>query len=174
MNLKVFPFFAGAMALSMAFALPACSQTTNPAAPPQRNQMRPPNFLNLTADQQTRFEQIRQNERSQIGAILTADQKAQLQRDYPKGELRSNRQNRGTPPRPDQGTPSTGQDRGRPRLPFASLNLTAEQRSRIEAVQRTAREQMDAILTPEQRQQMQQHMQQHQQRRQNSQANQSR
>lgn len=48
---------------------------------------------------------------------------------------------------------------------FNSLNLTAEQRDRIEAVKRSSREQMDAILTPEQRQQLQQHKQQHQQRR---------
>lgn len=160
MNFKGLPFLAGAMALSMAVALPACSQATNSATPLQRNQMRPPNFLNLTAEQQTRMEQIHQNERSQIDAILTEEQKAQLQRD---------RQNHGTPPtRPNPGTPPTGQDRGRP-SPFASLNLTAEQRSRIEAVRRTAREQMDAILTPEQRQQLQQH-----QRQPNPQANQSR
>jgi Spy/CpxP family protein refolding chaperone len=151
-KIKPLPLLAGAIALSLsiASALPAFSQSTNPTAPTQRNQMRRPNFLNLTAQQQAQMEQIRQNKRSQIDAILTAEQKAQLQR------ARENR-----------GNSRAGERRGMPH-PLASLNLTAEQRSRIEAVMRSSREQMDAILTPEQRQQMQQHKQQHQQRRQAS------
>jgi hypothetical protein len=38
--------------------------------------MRRPNFLNLTPEQQARMEQIRQNQRSQIDALLTAEQNA--------------------------------------------------------------------------------------------------
>lgn len=153
-----------ALSLSVASALPAFSQSTNPTTPPQRDRMHRPNFLNLTPEQQARMEQIRQNERSQIDAILTADQKAQLQRD---------RQNRKPPTGENPGAPRSGENpgtprpkgrRGMPHQPFASLNLTAEQRTRIEAVMRSSREEMDKVLTPEQRQQLQQHMQQHQQR----------
>lgn len=170
MNSKVkpLPLLAGAIALSVSIAssLPASAQSTNPTAPPQRGQMHRPNFLNLTPEQQAKMEQIRQNERSQIDAILTADQKAQLQREWanrkpPTGEKP------GTPPTGEnRGTPPTGGNRRMPHSPFASLNLTTEQRSQIEAVRRSSREQMDAVLTPEQRQQIQQHQQQHQQRRQ--------
>ena len=140
------------VSLSTAFALPAFSQSNNPTASTQRHQMRPPHFLNLTAEQQAQIEQIRQNKRSQIDAILTTEQKAQLQ---------SERENRGNL--------HAGENRGMPRL-FASLNLTDEQRSQIEAVMRSSKEEMDAILTPEQRQQLQEHKQQHQQRHQSPQA----
>ncbi len=76
------------------------------------------------------MQQIRQAEREQMNNILTAEQRATLQ------TARQNRQN--------------------PRNVFESLNLTDEQKTRIEQVRRRSREQIDAILTPEQRQQMQQ------------------
>jgi len=153
-QIKPLPLLAGAIALSLSLAstLPAFSQPTGPSAPTEQNRMlRHRNWLNLTPDQQARMERIRQNARSQIDTILTTEQKELLQRD------RENREN-----------PRAGERRGMPRPPFASLDLTAEQRSRIEAVMRSSKEQIDALLTPEQRQQMQQHKQQHQQRRQAS------
>lgn len=121
----------------------------------QRGQMGRPNFLNLTSEQQARMEQIRQNERSQIEAILTAEQKAQLQ---------TQRGTRKAPTGENRRTPPTGENRGVPPAPFASLNLTTEQRSQIEAVRRSSREQMEAVLTPEQRQKVQEMQQQFQQR----------
>jgi Spy/CpxP family protein refolding chaperone len=48
-------------------------------------------------------------------------------------------------------------NRENPRQVFESLNLTADQRSQLDELRRNTREQIDAILTPEQRQQMQQH-----------------
>ena len=131
------------VSFSTAFALPAFSQSNQPTAPTQRHQMRPP-ILNLTAEQQAQIEQIREDKRSQIDAMLTAEQKAQLQQ-----------------AQENWGTPRAGENRGMPRL-FASLNLTDEQRSQIEAVMRSSKEEMNAILTPEQRQQLQEHRQQHQ------------
>lgn len=104
--------------------------------------------LNLTEEQQTALDQLRQNQRSQIDAILTDEQKAQIQ---------SARENRG---------PRGGEDRRMRPSPFDSLNLTAEQRTQIEAIRSAAKEQMDAVLTPEQRQQLELHRQQHQQQRQ--------
>jgi len=155
--MKQFPLLIGIVALSVsiASALPASSQSVNPKASTHRGQtqpgeMRRPNFLNLTAEQQAQMEQIRQSERSQIDAILTAEQKAQLQ---------SDRANRRPPTGENRRTPPNLEKRGVPSTPFASLNLTAEQRSQIEAVMRTSRAQMDALLTPEQRQQIQQHQQ---------------
>lgn len=145
-----------AIAVSLTLALPTLSQTTDAPSsapmPAQPGPMRRLNFLNLTSEQQAQIEQIHQNQRSQIDAILTEEQRTQLQQDF---------QNRG--PRPseeNQGSPRRGEGRGMRRSPFESLNLTAEQRSQIEAVMRSSREQMDAVLTDEQRQQLQQHQQQ--------------
>jgi periplasmic protein CpxP/Spy len=160
-KLRLLPLMAGVIALSVSIgsATPAFSQATNPTPPSEAGRhMRRHNFLNLTAEQQAQMEQIHQNTRSQIDAILTEEQRAQLQ---------SERENR---------TPRTGEFRRMPPdgngqmlpPPFASLNLTEEQRSQIEAVMRSSREQMDAVLTEEQRQQLEQHRQEHQQRRQES------
>lgn len=146
---KLLPLLASAIALSLpvGVALPAFSQSANPAPPTERHHsMRHLNFLNLTSDQQTQMDQIREDTRSQIEAILTPDQRAQLQRE---------RDNRDAP-RPNA-------DRGMHRL-FDTLNLTDDQRSQIETVIRSSKARMDAILTPEQRQQLQQHRQQHEQR----------
>jgi Spy/CpxP family protein refolding chaperone len=44
-----------------------------------------------------------------------------------------------------------------PPRPFDSLNLTDQQRARIRQVQDSCRQQMNDILTPEQRQKLQQH-----------------
>jgi Spy/CpxP family protein refolding chaperone len=158
-QIKPLSLLAGAIALSLslASALPAFSQSTEkPATPteqPTENRMpHPRNFLNLTSDQQTQMEQIHQNERSQIDNILTTEQKAQLE------TARANR-----------GAPGQGADRGMRGMRgrgFDSLNLTDEQRSQIESVRSTAKEQMDAVLTDEQRQQIEQHRQEHQERRQ--------
>jgi periplasmic protein CpxP/Spy len=174
-QVKVFSLLAGAIALSVPLVstLPAFAQSTNPPAPTQQEHMRRHNFLNLTSEQQSQIEQIRQDTRSQIDAILTEEQRAQLQ---------SERDSRGPRPGGDQGMPHPGGDQGMPRpdagqrpgsggdqgmrhSPFASLNLTAEQQSQIEAVMRSSRERMDAVLTSEQRQQLQQHLQQRQQNR---------
>ncbi len=168
MNSKVkpLPLLAGAITLSISIAsvIPAFAQSTPPTAPPQRGQMHRSNFLNLTPEQQARMEQIRKDERSQIDAILTADQKAQLQSEWANRKPFMGEKYRTPPTGENSGTPSTGENRRMRPSPFASLNLTAEQRSKIEAVMRSSKEQMDAVLTEEQRQQLQQHQQQHQQR----------
>lgn len=160
-QIKPLSLLAGAIALSLSFAtaLPAFSQATGrPPAPDEQptdqptRQNRMPrhrNLLNLTSDQRAQMQEIHQNERSQIENILTAEQKAQLE---------TVRENRGTARR--------GENRGMPGRRFESLNLTSEQRSQIESVRSTARDQMDAILTPEQRQQMEEYKQQRQERRQ--------
>lgn len=135
-------------------------RTAAPTTPTQHKHHQ--NFLNLTADQQAKMKQIHQTERTAIDNILTADQKAQLKAERQNHERAE--ANRGTAP--------TGKKKGVRHAPFASLNLTADQRSQIESVRRNARAQMDAILTPEQRQQEQQHMKQRQQA--NPQATQSR
>ena len=141
----------------IASAQPVFSQSTNPTVSPQRGQINRTNFLNLTPEQQTQINQIRQNERSQIDAILTAEQKAQLQRE---------RENRKSQAGENQTPATPRQNEEMRRTPFASLNLTDEQRTQIETVHRAAMQQMETVLTPEQRQKLQEFQQQRQQRRQ--------
>jgi Spy/CpxP family protein refolding chaperone len=89
---------------------------------------------NLTADQKAKLKAIRQANMEQMKAILTPEQQAQLR----------------------QGGKHDGEHFGGPgghmgRL--AKLNLTAEQKSKLEQLRATTRTQMDAVFTPEQRQQ---------------------
>jgi len=139
-NIKLLPLLAGAVSLSLSAATitPAFAQSTTPTPSTEQPQWHRQNKLNLTAEQQQKMQQIRQASRQQIDAILTADQKAQLQAAKPQ--------------------------QGKYRRGFASLNLTPDQKSKIQAVMQSSKQQMDAILTPEQRQQLQQFEQKHQQR----------
>lgn len=128
-NIKLLPLLVGTVSLALSAAtIPAVfAQSNTPTAPKERHQQ---NWLNLTPEQQTRMQQIKQAERQQMDNILTAEQKTRLE------TARANREN--------------------PRQVFESLNLTDEQKAKMEEVRRASKEQMDAILTPEQRQQLQQ------------------
>ena len=124
-KLKYLSLLAGmiSLATSVAIVPVVLAQSNTPPAPP--------NWLNLTSEQQAKMQQIRQAEQQQMDNILTAEQKARLE---------TARQNREDPHRV-----------------FESLNLTDDQKAKIQELRRTSKEQMDAILTAEQRQQMQQH-----------------
>jgi Spy/CpxP family protein refolding chaperone len=100
--------------------------------------------LNLSDAQKQQMQQLRQETRAQIEAVLTPEQKAQLQ------TLKEQGQNQ----------------RQRRRDVLSSLNLTPEQQERIRAIRQEAKQKMDAILTPEQKQQLEQRRQMWQQRRQ--------
>ncbi len=89
---------------------------------------------NLTADQKDKLKAIRQANMEQMKAILTPEQQAQLR----------------------QGGKHNGEHFGRlgghmGRL--AKLNLTAEQKSKLEQLRANTRTQIDTVFTPEQRQQ---------------------
>jgi Spy/CpxP family protein refolding chaperone len=87
--------------------------------------------LNLTADQKLKMKAIHQEHQKQFQAILTPAQLAQLKQD------RGNRSKGGLMAR------------------FDKLNLTSEQKAKLEQLKTTGKTQMDAILTPEQRQKAQ-------------------
>ncbi len=165
------------LTLSVATALPAFAQSTSPSAAPSPtapNQRRPMhNFLNLTPEQQAQLKQIRESTRSQIDAVLTPEQKAQLQQMHANRQMKPGRGNgqangQGWGDRPNGGKPGLGinHDADFQRGPFAALNLTADQRTRIQAIMQSSKQQMDAVLTPEQKAKLQQMRQQWQQRRQ--------
>lgn len=89
---------------------------------------------NLTPEQKTKLQAIRQASREQIKTVLTPEQQAQL----PAGSDKK---------RGDFG------GRGDRLARWDKLNLTADQKTKLEQIRATSRSQMDAVFTPEQRQQ---------------------
>ncbi|MCU0570806.1 MAG: hypothetical protein MUF49_30085 [Oculatellaceae cyanobacterium Prado106] len=175
--MQMLPFFASAIALSLSLsALPAFAQSTTPDSPaPNSTEMRGrgdrgqgrmhrQNWLNLTEEQQTELQEIREDTRSQIDEVLTDEQRAQIQ-----SQRESRQASRGD--RGQRGENRQRGGRGDRRAPFESLNLTEEQRAQIEEIRQASQEEMDAVLTDEQRQQVEQHRQDHQQRQQLRQSN---
>jgi len=84
--------------------------------------------LNLTAAQSTQIEAIRTEARSQMAALLTAEQRATLENS-------------------ESGNGMTG------RRAWKSLDLTDEQREQMQTIHEASHAQIDAVLTNEQRQQ---------------------
>jgi periplasmic protein CpxP/Spy len=86
--------------------------------------------LNLTAEQQTKLEQLRATARTQIATVLTPEQRQQAKlRQEQYREMGSKLQ---------------------------TLNLTAEQKTKLQEIRRSSKAQFEAILTPEQQQQAKQ------------------
>jgi Spy/CpxP family protein refolding chaperone len=100
---------------------------------------------NLTADQKAKLKAIRQANMEQIKTILTPEQQAQLRQG---GDQKHDGEHFGGP----------GGHMGR----LEKLNLTAEQKTKLEQLRATARTQIDAVFTPEQRQQAKLRQEQHQ------------
>jgi periplasmic protein CpxP/Spy len=86
--------------------------------------------MNLTVDQKLKLKAIRQANQQQFQAILTPAQQAQLKEDR-------------------------GGEKGRYMARLDKLNLTSDQKAKMEQLKATGRSQMEAILTPEQRQKAQ-------------------
>jgi Spy/CpxP family protein refolding chaperone len=99
---------------------------------------------NLTADQKAKLKAIRQNNMEQIKTILTPEQQAQLRQG---GDQKHDGEHFG----------GTGSPMGR----LEKLNLTADQKTKLEQLRATARTQMDAVFTPAQRQQAKLRQEQH-------------
>lgn len=85
--------------------------------------------LNLTESQKAQMRQVRQETRAQMEAVLTPEQRQQLQ------------------------TARNSRDRW---APLADLNLSEQQKDQIREIRQSAKSRMEAILTPQQREQMQQ------------------
>lgn len=83
--------------------------------------------LNLTAEQKSQLQQIGQETRSQIESVLTPQQREQLKANLSQRSRTGNRQ-----------------------ASTAQLNLSNEQISKIQKIKKSSKEQMQAVLTPEQ------------------------
>jgi Spy/CpxP family protein refolding chaperone len=140
MQLKTLSFIAGAIALTLSVTPLAAQAQVNSSTPllAQARGEKKGSWaeLGLTDAQKSQLQQIRRNTRSQIEAVLTAEQKAQLQAAKQQAQ---------------QG----GQRRGYKKV-WQSLNLTDAQKSQIQAIKNSSRQQMDAVFTPEQKAKLQQ------------------
>jgi periplasmic protein CpxP/Spy len=108
--------------------------------------------INLSQNQRDQMTRIRQDTQDRIQRILTPAQRQQLQ------SLRQNRR--------QQGMARAQGQRGRGIL--SSLNLSEDQRRQLRDVMKDSKSRMEAVLTPQQREQMQQNIQNRRARRQQS------
>ena len=107
--------------------------------------------LNLTPEQQTRLRQLHEQTRKKIEAVFTPQQLQQY---------RTALQNRRSGMRTANGdvNSSSTQQTGRQNI-LATLNLTQEQKTKIQQILRDSRNQRNTILTDAQRSQLQKNWQ---------------
>ncbi|MBD1862547.1 MULTISPECIES: Spy/CpxP family protein refolding chaperone [Trichocoleus] len=169
MKLKLIPLLAGAIAMTLAAAplatqvVQAQSDTGTPSQSGPR--MKGMNALNLSAEQRAQMQQIHAEAKAQIEQVLTAEQRQQLE--AAKEQRQATRAERQAARAQGQARPQ-GENRER-RGPFANLNLSAEQQTRIQEIKQASRQRMEAVLTEEQRQTLNELKQTRQQRRQGQQ-----
>lgn len=134
MKLKFMPMLVGAIAIALATTeLAVNAKAASPSRILLAQAQEPHGFqrLGLTQEQKAKISEIRQNTRSQIEAVLTPQQLEQL-----KTAMQDSRQSK--------------------RQAFSTLNLTQEQKTQMRQIRQSAKSQYEAVLTPEQRQQLQQ------------------
>ncbi|MBE9037584.1 Spy/CpxP family protein refolding chaperone [aff. Roholtiella sp. LEGE 12411] len=147
MKLKTLSLIAGAIALtltSIPFAVQAEPTSSSPLLVAQVPKKGPWQELGLTDTQKNQIQAIRQNTRAQIEGILTPEQKAKLE---------ATKQERQA---------SQGQ---RSRNKFADLNLTEQQKTQMRQIWESSKQQMQAVLTPEQQAKLKQLQENRRQRR---------
>lgn len=162
MKIKLMPMLAGVLVLGAVAAPFAVNAQANPSAKllmaqAEQGQRQGKEGkwakLNLTDAQQQQMRQIKQETRAQIEAVLTPEQRAQME------TMKQNRQGQ-------NGQRQARQGQGRRGGMMASLNLTPEQEASIKQIMESQKARMDQVLTPEQRQQLEQMRSQWQQQRQ--------
>ncbi|TBR59139.1 P pilus assembly/Cpx signaling pathway, periplasmic inhibitor/zinc-resistance associated protein [Westiellopsis prolifica IICB1] len=136
MKLQKLLLIVGAVALSLntvPFAVQA-QTTSSPFVVAQVPQGKGPfQNLGLTETQKAQIAEIRQNTKAKMDAVLTPQQREQLAN--AKKDRQANRQDR--------------------RNLKASLNLTEDQKAQMRQIMESQKSQIDAVLTPEQRQRLQ-------------------
>ncbi|MEH2339436.1 Spy/CpxP family protein refolding chaperone [Nostoc sp.] len=159
MKLKALSLVAGAIALTLtatSFAVDAQTASPSPvllAQSPQKERG-PWKDLNLTDTQKTQIQAIRRDSRTKMEAVFTPEQKAKLE--AAKQARRAEWQARKAQGQTGQGQRQPGQHHGRGKGDFADLNLSEIQKSQIRQIRESEKQQIQAVLTPEQRQKMEQ------------------
>ncbi|WP_414545715.1 P pilus assembly/Cpx signaling pathway, periplasmic inhibitor/zinc-resistance associated protein [Nostoc sp. CCY0012] len=148
MKFKPLSLLAGAVALTLTatpFAVQAQMRSFSPQlaqnARPEKGQKGAGwSRLELTDAQKAQMQTIQTNTRAQIEALLTAEQKA---------TLAAAQQAR-------QAQRQSGQGQGqRPHKGWTNLNLTPQQQTQMRQIREASKQQMLAVLNPQQRQQLQ-------------------
>ncbi|MEA5507818.1 P pilus assembly/Cpx signaling pathway, periplasmic inhibitor/zinc-resistance associated protein [Halotia wernerae UHCC 0503] len=161
MKLKSLSLIAGAIALTLTaipFTVKAQTTSSSPVIVAQtpRKERGFWQSLGLTDAQKAQMQSIRRDTRAKIEAILTPEQKAKL---AAAKETRQAQRQAGQGQRPGKG-------KG-----WAELNLTEAQKTQMRQIRESSKQQMQALLTPEQQaklKQFQENMRQRRQQRQQS------
>ena len=162
MKLKALSLVAGAIALTLtatSFAVDAQTASPSPvllAQTPHRGYWKD---LGLTDAQKTQIQAIKRDSRTKMEAVLTPEQKAKLE--AAKQARRAEWQARKAQGQTGQRQP--GQHHGRKKGDFADLNLSEIQKTEIQQIRESEKQQIQAVYTPEQRQKLEQFRQNRQQ-----------
>ncbi|MDZ8223907.1 MULTISPECIES: P pilus assembly/Cpx signaling pathway, periplasmic inhibitor/zinc-resistance associated protein [unclassified Nostoc] len=155
MKLKALSLVAGAIALTLSatsFAVNAQTASPSPvllAQTPQKERG-PWKELGLTDTQKTQIQAIRRDSRTKMEAVFTPEQKAKL--DAAKQARRAEWQARKAQGQTGQRQP--GQRRGKGG--YADLNLSEVQKTQLRQIRESEKQQIQAVLTAEQRQKLEQ------------------
>jgi Spy/CpxP family protein refolding chaperone len=151
MNRKRLSFLAAAFALTLtATPFVAQAQPTSPNRQPGKEfaQKSPWQKLGLTDEQKAKMQEIRRNARAEMEKVLTAEQKEQL-----KAAMQERRNQRSQGEGRMEGR---GRGKGKKDNAFAALNLTEAQKTRMREIKESSKQQMEAVLTPAQQEQLKQ------------------
>jgi protein CpxP len=170
MKLKVLSIVAGAIALTLtatSFAVHAQTASPSPVLLAQTPQKGHWKDLNLSSLQKSQIKTIHQNTWQEIeDKVFTPAQKAQFEeaKQAHKAEWQA-RKAQGQTGQQQTGQQQTGEHRHHRRGGgiFAKLNLTQTQKDQIKTIRQSERQQIKAVLTPAQQQQIEQWHQNHQQ-----------
>jgi periplasmic protein CpxP/Spy len=139
MKVQKLPLIVGAIVISLTAATSAVQAeiiAQRPLIVAQNAQNRQNNNkwerLNLTQEQRTQIQAIKQETRSQIEGILTPEQRQQAQTAWN----------------------NNGGDK--PKNGLRNLNLSDEQRTQVREIMRSSKEKMEGVLTDEQKEQLRQ------------------
>lgn len=155
MKVKALSLVAGAIALTLSatpFAVKAQSDFSSNRLVAQAQNPQTPKVgkrglwqqLGLSAEQQSQIDAIKRETRTQMEAVLTQEQKNQIQ-----AQLQARQAQRG------QRQPGQRQAGQRPKKGFGALNLTDAQKTQMKQIMQSSQQRIQAVLTTEQRAKLQ-------------------
>ncbi|WP_017317203.1 hypothetical protein [Mastigocladopsis repens] len=109
--------------------------------------------INLSDDQKERLEEINKETREKIDDVLTSEQRQELE------EKTAAMRNRRGGTQGGFGGPGAPTQAGGGNDPFAQLNLSDDQKEKIQEIVQSSQEEVKSVLTDEQREQIEQSQQ---------------
>ncbi|MBW4626310.1 MAG: hypothetical protein KME49_12610 [Brasilonema octagenarum HA4186-MV1] len=158
MKLKLVKMFSVVIGLTL-IAVPLSAQALPfPSSPafhaqnfPQSGPPGQPPNINLSDDQKQRLDEIDKQTKEKIDALLTSEQRQTLEQKVAQMRNRRGGMDGGFGgPGPGIPMPPPEGKKG----PFADLNLSNDQKAKIEEIMQSSHEQVKSVFTDEQRQQL--------------------